>query len=391
MEAKHTRTHTRVYYIKEEVRLVLARVGDAAAAGAAVDVSELLSAFVNDVVCRAVSGKFFREEGRNELFRRLIDGNAALLGGFNLEDYFPSLAKIDVLTWMVCARTRRLKKRWDKLLDEIIDEHAAKSSAQERDRDTSDGDHQEEEGEEEERDFIDVLLSIQHDYGLTREQIKAILMDMFAAGTDTSFIVLEYAMVELIRNPQVMTRLKADVVSNTAEDQEMVMEQNLNSMNYLKAVIKETLRLHPPVPLLLPRLAMERCDVNGYTIPADTRVIVNAWALARDPKSWEKAEEFMPERFMDSGSNTTTDFKGKDFRFLPFGAGRRICPGINFGTTTVEIMLANLVYCFDWELPSSMKKEDVDITDVFGLTMRRKDKLLLVPRSRVINHAGYNR
>uniref|UniRef100_A0A453M8M4 Uncharacterized protein n=1 Tax=Aegilops tauschii subsp. strangulata TaxID=200361 RepID=A0A453M8M4_AEGTS len=211
--------------------------------------------------------------------------------------------------------------------------------------------------QDQDRDLVDILLSLQHEYNLTRDNVKVILMDMFAAGTDTSSIVLEFAMAELMRKSHLMAKLQAEVR------------------------MKETLRLHPPAPLLLPRLTMAECDdVNGYMVPAGTRTIVNTWALCRDTESWgEKAEEFWPERFMD-GAKAAADFKGRDFQFLPFGAGRRICPGMGFGLVTVEIMLANLVYCFDWELPDGMREEDVDMADMFGVTMRRKEKLVLVPR-----------
>ena len=203
---------------------------------------------------------------------------------------------------------------------------------------------------------------------------------MFAAGTDTSYIVLEFAMAELIRKPHLMAKLQAEVRSKTPKGQETVKEDDLSSMAYLKAVVKETLRLHPPAPLLLPRISMASYeDVNGYAIPARTRVIVNAWALGRDEGSWgEKADEFCPERFV-SGDTPAADFKGRDFQFVPFGAGRRMCPGMSFGMATVEIMLANLVYCFDWELPDGMREEDVDMAEVFGVTIRRKEKLVLVP------------
>ena len=205
---------------------------------------------------------------------------------------------------------------------------------------------------------------------------------MFGAGTDTSSLVLELAMVELMRNPWVMTKLQGEVRRHTPEGQETVEEENLATMAYLRAVVKETLRLHPPVPLLLPHLSMADCVVNGYTIPSGTRVIVNAWAISRDPKSWEEPEEFKPERFMDGGSAAAIDFKGNDFQFVPFGAGRRICPGLNFGLATVEIMLANLVYCFDWQLPDGMEAKDIDLTEVFGLAVRPKEKLMLFPKPR---------
>jgi len=207
---------------------------------------------------------------------------------------------------------------------------------------------------------------------------------MFGAGTDTSSLVLEFAMAELMRNPQLMTKLQAEVRVNTPRGQQMVAQDDIASMTFLRAVVKETLRLHPPAPLLLPHLAMVECEVDGYTIPEGTRVIINEWAIGRDPESWEKPEQFMPERFTEGGSAAAIDFRGNDFQFVPFGAGRRICPGLNFGMATVEIMLANLVYCFDWELPAGMKKEDIDLTEVFGLTVHPKQKLVLVPKLRAI-------
>ncbi|XP_044392359.1 indole-2-monooxygenase [Triticum aestivum] len=360
---------------EEETRLVVVKLRAATEAHSAVDMTELLGAFTNDVVCRAVCGKFFRVEGRNELFRELIAGNVAAIGGFNLEDYFPSLAKVGLLRRVVLARTCRLKKRWDELLDKIIDDHATKSPWL-----VGGVQHQHDE-QDQDRDLVDVLLSLQHEYNLTRDNVKAILMDMFAAGTDTSFIVLEFAMAELMRKSHFMAKLQAEVRSKTPKGQKTVKEDDLSGMPYLKAVVKETLRLHPPVPLLVPRITMAECDdVNGYMVPAGTRTIVNAWALCRDTESWgENAEEFWPERFMD-GAKAAADFKGRDFQFLPFGAGRRICPGMGFGLATVEVMLANLVYCFDWELPDGMREEDVDMADVFGVTMSRKEKLILVPK-----------
>jgi cytochrome P450 len=203
------------------------------------------------------------------------------------------------------------------------------------------------------------------------------IQEMFGAATDTSYVVLEFAMCELVRKPSLMNKLQAEVREKARDTQQTVKEADLSSMTYLKAVIKETLRLHPPTPLLLPHMSMDKCEVNGYTIPSGTRTLVNVWALGRDTRLWEDAVEFIPERFMDTGA---VDFKGRDFQFLPFGAGRRLCPGLNFAMATVEIMLANLLHCFDWELPKGMRKEDLDMMDVFGLTLRRKEKLFLVPK-----------
>ena len=125
--------------------------------------TRLLGSFTNDIACRAVSGKFFREEGRNELFREVIDGNVAAFGGFNPQDYFPSLAKVDALARVLFPKMTRLRKRWDGLLDRIIDDHASKAASLQQE-------------EDEEADFVDVLLARQHEYGLTRQHIKAILV-----------------------------------------------------------------------------------------------------------------------------------------------------------------------------------------------------------------------
>ena len=143
-------------------------------------------------------------------------------------------------------------------------------------------------------------------------------------------------------------------------------------------IVKETLRLHPPAPLLLPRETMSPFKVLGYDVEPNTLVLINDWAISRDPEFWKDPEEFIPERFDDS----SLDFKGQNFEFLPFGAGRRICPGIYMATTTVELGLANLLYCFDWKLPEGMKEEDINMEETTGalaLTISKKTALNLVP------------
>ncbi|BBN67628.1 cytochrome P450, family 71, subfamily B, polypeptide 34 [Prunus dulcis] len=139
--------------------------------------------------------------------------------------------------------------------------------------------------------------------------------------------------------------------------------------------MRETLRLHPPVPLLLPRECGEKCEIDGYEIPAKSKVIVNAWAIGRDPNYWNEPESFNPNRFLDS----SIDYKGTNFEYIPFGAGRRMCPGVSFGLANVELPLALLLYHFDWKLPNGMKHEDLDMTEEFGVAVRRKDDLHLIP------------
>lgn len=193
---------------------------------------------------------------------------------------------------------------------------------------------------------------------------------MFSAGTETSSTTLDWAMSELMRNPKVMKKAQAEVRELLGKKTK-VTEKEISEMNYLKLVIKETLRLHPPATLVVRRVSQESVEVLGYEIPEKVRVIVNVWALGRDPRIWDDAEEFKPERF----DGSTIDFRGTNFEFLPFGAGRRICPGISFALANMELALACLLYYFNWELPDGMKPGDLDMVESFGSTTRRKSEL----------------
>ena len=156
----------------------------------------------------------------------------------------------------------------------------------------------------------------------------------------------------------------------------MVDESDLPKLSYLKQVIKESFRLHPPAPLLVPRETIEPCAIDGgkYHIPAKTRVFFNATAMSEDPAVWENPREFSPERFEDSD----VDFRGQHFELLPFGAGRRGCPGINFSIPVVELAVANLLFRFNWKLPEGISAEDVDMDEALGIVMHKKTPLCLI-------------
>ena len=205
-----------------------------------------------------------------------------------------------------------------------------------------------------------------------------IYLDLFAARGETTANALQWAMSELMRNPKAMQKAQAEL-RESLQGKTTVTEDDLASVKYLKLVIMETLRLHPVVPLLLPRECRETCEVMGYDVPKGTTVFVNAWAIGRDPKYWADAETFKPERF----ENSTIDYKGTDFEFLPFGAGRRVCPGITFAQASMELLLASLLYHFDWELPLGAMPSELDMTEEMGITIRRKKGLHLRPVIRV--------
>jgi cytochrome P450 len=203
------------------------------------------------------------------------------------------------------------------------------------------------------------------------------LQDLFTGGGETSPGAILWGMSEIVKNPKVMEEAQTEV-RRVFDGKGFVDETELHQLIYLKSVIKETMRLHPTLPLLVPRESRERCQINGYEIPAKTRVMVNAWAIGRDPRYWVEAESFKPERFV----NSPIDFKGTDFEYIPFGAGRRMCPGIAFAIPSIELPLAQLLYHFDWKLPNGMKNEELDMTESFGLTVGRKYDLCLIPITR---------
>jgi cytochrome P450 len=182
-------------------------------------------------------------------------------------------------------------------------------------------------------------------------------------------------MAELVKNPREMTKVQSEVRSLVAASAQgvVILEEELEKMSLLQATIKEALRLHPPVPLLIPRETIEDTRLDGYDIPAKTRVIVNTWAIGRDGESWENAEEFLPERFL----GRPIEYNGKDTRFIPFGAGRRGCPGVAFGTRLVELTLANMMYHFDWKLPNGQDLETFELIESSGLSPGLKSALIL--------------
>jgi len=197
---------------------------------------------------------------------------------------------------------------------------------------------------------------------------------MFAGGTGTSASAMEWGMSELMRNPVVMKKMQGQIreaFRGKAVVTEADLQQQAGNLRYLKLVIKEALRLHPPAPLLVPRESIEECELDGYTIPAKSRVIINAWAIGRDPKYWEDPDEFKPERFEDG----SRDFTGGSYEFLPFGSGRRMCPGFNYGLASMELAFVGLLYHFDWSLPEGVK--EVDMAEAPGLGVRRRTPLVL--------------
>ncbi|MCL7030435.1 hypothetical protein MKW94_025332, partial [Papaver nudicaule] len=239
------------------------------------------------------------------------------------------------------------------------------------------------------KDIIDILLSLmsedndptaQHeDEKLSNSDVKAIVLDLLIGGIDTSVSTIGWAFTELLRNPPVMKRLQKELETVVGLDR-LVQEADLVKLEYLDMVIKETMRLHPPAPLLVPHEAMEDVKLNDYDIPKGSWLMVNVWGMARNQKVWSpNAEEFYPERFV----GVDTDLKGNDFKLLPFGSGRRKCPGMQMGITAVRMIVAQFVHSFDWKLPVGVSIGDLDMKESPGLTVPRVEHLIAVPKYRL--------
>ncbi|KAL1828424.1 hypothetical protein DCAR_0207636 [Daucus carota subsp. sativus] len=225
-------------------------------------------------------------------------------------------------------------------------------------------------------DLLDSLIDFnqENQSDFTLKHIQVLLVELFLAGTETSTNTTEWAMTELILHPDKMTKLRNEI-AESVKARGRIEESELLKLPYLQAVVKETMRLHLAVPFLVPHKTETDVNLNGYEIPKNTQVLVNAWAIARDSSSWENPTSFKPERFLDS----EVDFKGQHFSFLPFGSGRRICPGIPLAHRVVSLMIASLVYHFEWKLPNGMKPEELDMSQSFGLTLVRAVPLVAVP------------
>ncbi|KAJ0934113.1 putative cytochrome P450 [Helianthus annuus] len=311
---------------------------------------------VNDVICRATVGDICKD--RSTLLKVLFDIMRAVIA-FNMASYYPRLQFLNVISGKQAKWLKR-QKQLDTILEDILEEHKNNRRS----------------GDSDQEDLVDVLLRIKEngdlDQPITNDNIKGIILDMILGGTGTSSMVLEWAMVELMRNPEILRKAQAEVRATAKGN--TIADTDIQNMHYLKMIIKETLRLHGS-PILLPRVSRKDCMVDRYNIPANTRILINARACGTDPDSWENPDSFVPERF----ENSSISYMGSDFEFLPFGGGRRICPGISFGVDILENALASLLFHFDWELPNGLKPHEIDMTEAAVLSILPKNPLQVVP------------
>ncbi|KAI3799480.1 hypothetical protein L1987_34778 [Smallanthus sonchifolius] len=283
-----------------------------------------------------------------------------MLGG-SLVDNFPGW--LGRLIDQISGWNRKLHKCFtnlDAYIDTIIDDHLNQTV---------------EEVSDDDKDFVHALLELsskENDFGyrLTKEDVKALIVDVLIGGTDATVVTMVWTMSEIVRSSRVTQKLQSEIRNHTGRKQN-VDEVDILKMTYLKMVVKETLRMHPPAPLLMAHESLSHCQIDGYDVLPKTSALINEWGIGRDPRIWgDNAAEFYPERF--------ENFE-VDFEMVPFGGGRRSCLAMNISLAAVELVIANLLYSFNWEVGYGTKNEDLNMQEVGSLVVRKKFPLCLVP------------
>ncbi|XP_054782240.1 geraniol 8-hydroxylase-like isoform X1 [Prosopis cineraria] len=331
--------------------------------GEALDISDA----VFTTVLNSISNTFFSMDlarytsDKSQEFKDIIWGIMEEAGRPNVVDFFPVLRVLDPQR----ARSRMMS-HFGKLFaffDGLIEERLRFVGL-----------------EMEFKRFNDVLdslmqLMMNENPQVSRPQVLHLFLDLFVAGIDTTSSTIEWAMAELLRNPEKM-KIAKDELRQILREDEQLEEFHISRLPFLRAIVKETMRLHPSLPLLVPHKTEDEAELCGcFVVPKNAHVLINAWAIGRDPNVYDDPNQFKPERFMDN----EIDFKGHDFELIPFGAGRRICPGLPLANRTVHIVLASLLYHYDWKNPNGFKAEDMDMSEMYGISLHKAIPLKAIP------------
>ncbi|XP_078165720.1 flavonoid 3'-monooxygenase CYP75B137-like [Carex rostrata] len=339
--------------------------------GTPIDIGAEMFLTTMNIVTSTIWGRTLQVEKERELvgkdFKKVIADIVPLFTQHNVSDLFPALAQFDLQG--IRRKMEVLRARFDIIFERMIEKKCS--------------------GEEERvDDLLGVMLKKERESRnsktpFTMTHVKALLMDMVTAGTDTTSSTVEYAMAEIIKKPNIFQKLQEELIQVVGKDK-LVHESHLPQLSFLSCVIKETLRIHPILPLLIPRCPSSSCTIDGYLIPEGTRVFVNVWAIQRDPTQWTDPLEFKPERFLQE--KFKRDFKGKEFDYMPFGSGRRICAGVVMAERMACHLLATMVHSFDWKLPEG---KEVDLSEKFGIVIKLAVPLVAIPTPRLSNDKLY--
>ncbi|EOA40213.1 hypothetical protein CARUB_v10008937mg [Capsella rubella] len=347
---------------EEEVASFVDFIKQSASLAKPVNFSQKLMKLSGSVICRVGFGISLDGSKLANTYEEVIHGSMEVMGSFAAADYFPVIGRIIDRITGLHSKCEKVFKATDTFFDQSIEHHLANENIKD------------------DNDIIGMLLKMEKretelgEFRLTRNHTKGILQNVLLAGVDTTSHTITWVMTNLITNPRVLKKVQAEV-REVIKKKDDITEEDIEKLEYFKMVIKETFRITPIGPLLIPREASKDLKIGGYNIPKKTWIHVNVWAIHRNPNVWKDPETFIPERFMDSH----IDYKGLNFELLPFGSGRRICPGMGMGMALLHLTLINLLYRFDWKLPDGMNVEDVDIEESYGLSCPKNVPLHLVP------------
>ncbi|KAJ7524078.1 hypothetical protein O6H91_18G076700 [Diphasiastrum complanatum] len=354
---------------KEEVMGMAARVLDYTTKGQLVKLKKVADDVVLNILLQMLFGKRYENSESNvakELknFEPYVREAVILVGELNIGDLIPFLARFDLQGFE--ARYKKLMDKVGRLFQIIIDEH--KKTLEQIGEMMS----------EESKDVLDVLLFQKGENKLTTNQIMGVMTDMLLGGLDTTARAIEWAMAELIASPHTLRKAQQEI-DNVVGTERLMEESDIDKLPYLQAVVKETLRLHPPVPITNPHLNEAPATLAGYNLPANCMVFVNIWGLGRDPSMWKNPSEFDPDRFI----GTELNVHGNHYQFLPFSSGRRKCPAYHMATLKVQYALGMLLQCFNWAPPAGISGKDMDLSEGVGIVCGKKDPLFATATPRV--------
>ncbi|KAJ4775957.1 hypothetical protein LUZ62_060214 [Rhynchospora pubera] len=355
---------------RSEMAHMVRSMHDSSQRGEPVKLIEMLSALLANIIGQvALSRRVFDTANAEAAeFKDMVVELFKEGGKFNMGDYIPAFAWLDVQG--LEKRMKGLQRRFDEMLTRMVREH--EMSAAER---------------EGSPDLLDIATAYMHEetrdgVRLTHFNIKGLLLNLLAAGTDTTSTTIEWAVAELLQNPSILKRVQAEMDSVIGRDRRFE-ESDISNLPYLRAICKETFRKHPSTPLSLPRLCTQDCQADSYFIPKNSRLLLNIWAIGRDPDMWEDPLEFNPDRFM-TPKGATIEPNGNHFELITFGAGRRMCAGDRMGVLMVEFALGTLLHCFDLELPKGV---ELNMDEAFGLALPKAVPVSAVLKPRLAAHA----
>nr|XP_043629504.1 cytochrome P450 93A2-like [Erigeron canadensis] len=346
----------------EEINSFVSLISKKAKVGEAVYLGTELMKLNNNVISRMLMGDRCLDD--KEYMMKLVEDLAETVGNFNLSDYIWLFKSLDLQG--LGKRAKNFRVRFDAMMNKIIKEHEEARKHKEINKEA--------------KDLLHILLDIQQDESmeikLSMENIKAFILDIYLGGTHSAASTVEWGLSELINHPNIMKKA-IEEIHQVVGGNRLLQESDIPNLPYLQAIVKETLRLHPAAPVI-PRQSTEDFMVAGYHIPAKTDIFINVWALGRDPNHWENPYEFWPERFQEND----LDVRGQHFHMLPFGSGKRLCPGISLAQFMIHTTLGAMIQCFDWKAGKDGNLPSVDMKEGLGLTITRANRLICVPVTR---------